>query len=173
VKCQNCSENEATIHFKEVKNNEVRELHLCRVCAEEKGFHSVLEQDKQVLANQFIWMAENLHPESAAKMGQIQCGECGLRYSEFTQTARLGCEACYAAFEVQLRRLLRRIHGATSHAGKTPGVAEQQPSTRLMIQRLQDELQRAIAAEEFERAAELRDRIRGLELEAMREEPST
>jgi protein arginine kinase activator len=155
-----------------VKNNEVRELHLCRACAEEKGFHSVLEQDKHVLANQFIWMAENLHPESGAKIGQIQCNECGLRYSEFTQTGRLGCGACYAAFEVQLRRLLRRVHGATRHAGKAPGAEEKQPSTRMVIQRLQDELQRAIASEEFERAAELRDRIQGLEKDAMREEPT-
>lgn len=163
MKCQNCGEAEATIHFKEVKNSEVRELHLCPACAEEKGFHSVIEQDKQVLANQFIWMAENLHPEASAKVGQVTCEECGLRYSEFTQTGRLGCPGCYAAFEVQLRRILRRIHGATQHAGKGPGKQEAKPSPEILVQQLQDELQRAISTENFERAAELRDKIRGLE----------
>ncbi|MDM7916731.1 MAG: hypothetical protein QUU85_15920, partial [Candidatus Eisenbacteria bacterium] len=120
MKCQVCGEAEATIHFKELKNEEMRELHLCPRCAEEKGFHSVVEQEKTSLANQFIWMAENLSPEGA-KAGLVQCNRCGLRYSEFTRNGRLGCMECYTAFDLQLRRLLRRIHGSTRHAGKVPG----------------------------------------------------
>lgn len=163
MRCQICGEAEATIHFKELKNDDMTELHLCPACAEEKGFHSVVQQDKLSLANQFIWMAENLYPESAAKMGQVQCGKCGLRYSEFTRTGRLGCSDCYAGFDVQMRRLLRRIHGATRHAGKSPGHVQQPAMSRATLHHLQEELQRAIATESYERAAELRDKIRALE----------
>lgn len=163
MKCQVCGEAEATIHFKELKHDEMRELHLCPACAEEKGLHGVVEEDKLSLANQFVWMAENLYPESAAKIGEIHCAKCGLRYGEFTRHGRLGCMECYSAFDVQLRRLLRRIHGATRHGGKAPGRAMTSPNARATIHRLQEELQRAVAREDFERAAELRDRIRAIE----------
>ena len=171
MKCQICGEAEATIHFKELKNGEMSELHLCPACAEEKGFHSVVQQDKLSLANQFIWMAENLYPESATKLGQVQCGSCGLTYSEFTRMGRLGCMDCYTAFDVQIRRLLRRIHGATRHAGKVPGHIDRPATGRATIHHLQEELQRAIATENYERAAELRDQIRTLEEVGNREEP--
>jgi protein arginine kinase activator len=172
VRCQICGEAEATIHFKELKNGETRELHLCPACADEKGFHSVVQQDKLSLANQFIWMAENLYPESTAKLGQVQCPGCGLRYSEFTRTGRLGCMDCYTAFDVQMRRLLRRIHGSTRHAGKVPGHIQRPATSRATVHHLQEELQRAIATENYERAAELRDEIRALEEESKREEPT-
>ncbi|MBM3286092.1 MAG: hypothetical protein FJY88_01895 [Candidatus Eisenbacteria bacterium] len=163
MKCQVCGEAEASIHFKELKNDEMRELHLCPACAEEKGLHGVVEQDKLSLASQFVWMAENLYPESAAKIGEIHCSKCGLRYTEFTRHGRLGCMDCYGAFDLQLRRLLRRIHGATRHGGKTPGRPIAPSGARTTVRRLQEELQRAVAREDFERAAELRDRIRVIE----------
>jgi protein arginine kinase activator len=163
VKCQVCGEAEATIHFKELKHDEMRELHLCPSCAEEKGLHAAVEQDKLSLANQFIWMAENLYPESSAKVGQIQCPRCGLRYGEFTRQGRFGCVDCYSAFDVQIRRLLRRVHGATQHVGKVPGRSASPTKNEATLHRLQEELQRAIASENFERAAEIRDRIRAVE----------
>jgi protein arginine kinase activator len=170
VKCQVCGEAEATIHFKELKHDEMRELHLCPACAEEKGLHAVMEQDKLSLANQFIWMAENLYPENSAKIGQVQCTRCGLRYGEFTRLGRFGCMDCYSTFDVQIRRLLRRVHGATQHAGKRPGHTAAPPTGKATLHRLQEELQRAIASENFERAAELRDRIRALESAPVEEE---
>jgi protein arginine kinase activator len=171
VKCQVCGEAEATIHFKELKNEEMHELHLCPTCAEEKGFHSLVEQDKASLTNQLIWMAENLYPEGSGKVGQVQCGRCGLRYSEFTRVGRLGCMDCYTAFDLQIRRLLRRVHGSTKHVGKTPGRPQPVTGRRATLHRLQEELQQAIASEEYERAARLRDEIRSLEKAPAGEEP--
>lgn len=163
MKCQVCGEAEATIHFKELKQDEMHELHLCPSCAEEKGLHAVVEEDKLSLANQFIWMAENLYPENAAKIGTVQCPRCGLRYSEFTRQGRFGCMECYGAFDVQIRRLLRRVHGAVAHVGKRPGRSAVPSQSDAALHRLQEELQRAIATENFERAAELRDRIRAID----------
>jgi protein arginine kinase activator len=169
MKCQNC-EGEATIHFKEVVDGVLREIHLCESCAGEKGFHLVIEQNKLSIANQFIWMAENLYPESAAKVGQVQCPECGLRYSHFARSGRLGCSACYDAFAVQMRQILRRVHGSIQHTGKGPGSSEAAVQHRRSLARLREELNRAIEREEFEGAAALRDQIRELEGKAAREE---
>jgi protein arginine kinase activator len=173
VKCQVCGEADATIHFKELKNEEMYELHLCPGCAEEKGFHSLVEEDKASLSNQLIWMAENLYPEGSAKIGTVQCDRCGLRYSEFTRSGRLGCMYCYTSFDVQMRRLLRRIHGSTRHAGKTPGRPKAVSNRRAALHRLQEQLQRAIASEDYEQAAKIRDEIRALESNPLTEEPKS
>jgi len=173
VKCQVCGEAEATIHFKELKNEEMHEMHLCPSCAEEKGFHSIVEMEKNSLTSKLIFMAENLSSEGSTKVGQVQCPSCGMRYSEFARAGRLGCPACYAAFDVQMRRLLRRIHGSTRHAGKSPGRSRPISDRRIRLQRLQDDLQRAVVAEDYERAAQLRDAIRMLENAPVEEEPQT
>lgn len=162
MKCQNCDA-EATIFYKEVVGGQLREIQLCEACAAEKGFHLVIEQSKLNIANQFIWMAENLYPESANKVGAVQCPGCGLRYSQFARTGRLGCEGCYGAFEVQLRQILRRVHGATRHKGKAPQAGDAAAGRRRDLLRLREELSRAIEREEFEQAARLRDQIRTLE----------
>ena len=172
MKCQNC-EAEATIFFKEVVDGNLREIHLCENCAAEKGFHLVIEQNKLSIANQFIWMAENLYPESAAKVGTVQCPSCGMRYSQFARTGRVGCQGCYAAFEVQMRQILRRVHGATQHKGKGPGQNEEAMRHRRGLERLREELNRAIEREEFENAARLRDQIRRLEASAGQPTPGS
>ena len=65
----------------------------------------------------------------------------------------------------QLRPLLRRIHGDTRHRGKSPTHGGAQETGTRQIQRLHDELQRAVEREEFEKAAGIRDEIRKLETE--------
>lgn len=181
MKCQNCGDADATIHFKEVVDGNLREIHLCEACAAEKGFHLVVEQNKLSIATQFIWMAENLYPEGTSKLGSVQCETCGLRYSHFTRTGRLGCPDCYEAFGAQLNQILRRVHGATSHKGgaseappTTPGtrgakrasppVAVADPS-KDRLRDLRRELARAVETEEYETAARLRDEIRSMERE--------
>lgn len=120
MKCQQCSQAEATVHLKEVMDGKLQELHLCESCANEKGLHLVVEQNKLTIASQFIWMAENLYPESSSKVGAVQCSSCGLRYSQFSRVGRVGCPDCYDAFQPQLQKILLRVHGATRHKGRVP-----------------------------------------------------
>jgi len=96
-------------------------------------------------------------------VGRVQCPRCGLVYSEFKESGRLGCSECYTTFRSQLRPLLRRIHGSTKHVGKAPARDSERVALRREIQRLHEDLQRAIEREEFETAASLRDRIRAIE----------
>jgi protein arginine kinase activator len=164
MKCLNCDA-EATIFFKEVVDGQLHEIRLCEACAAEKGFHLAVEQNKLTIANQFIWMAENLYPESAAKVGAVQCPSCGIRYSQFARTGRLGCADCYGAFETQLKQILRRVHGATRHHGRAPRGADASTLRQRDLGRLREELNRAVEREEFELAARLRDQIRQMEEE--------
>ena len=93
------------------------------------------------------------------------CEFCGATLQDFRDTGRLGCAHCYATFEQHLRELLRRIHGAPHHTGKlylpaTP-TSPEDPARHIEI--LREQLRRAVDAENFEAAAELRDRIKALE----------
>ena len=94
----------------------------------------------------------------------VTCQFCGLSFADFRETGRLGCPHCYSTFEPHLRGLLRRIHGATQHIGKIylpPDPTQSEREKRL--EGLRRKLARAVDAEDFERAAELRDQIRALE----------
>jgi len=111
----------------------------------------------------------------AEDASSASCQACGMAYDEFKKAGRLGCTECYGAFAPQLERLLKRIHGAERHQGKGPIAARSEsppkpPSIDEVVttdtdtlDQLRDELAKAVSAEAFEEAAQLRDRIRALE----------
>ena len=73
----------------------------------------------------------------------------------------LGCPDCYETFERQLTPMIERAqNGGTSHAGKCPRRVGVSLDRQLQIQRLIKEMEDAVAAEQYERAAELRDLAR-------------
>jgi len=161
--CQICGKNPATVHFTEIHDNKMSELHVCERCAEEKGLHSEPAKQKFDIAAVFADVMNSMTTTEEERVGHVQCPRCGLLYSAFKETGRLGCAECYSAFQFQLRPLLRRIHGDTRHKGKTPARDGEVVSIARQVQRLYDELQRAVEREEFERAAEVRDEIKRLE----------
>ncbi len=160
-KCQNCGQAPAKYHFKKWENNIETDLSLCESCAEERGFAPVGGK-KAGLAQTLGDMLEGMEGVSEGAVGSIQCRVCGLLYSTFRQTGRLGCPECYIVFEKQLRPLLRRVHGAVRHTGKSPAGDEAHAARRQELRRLQEEMEKAVVHEEFERAAALRDQIRSL-----------
>jgi protein arginine kinase activator len=160
-KCQKCGQAPAKYHFKKWENNIETELSLCESCAEEKGF-SPAAGKKAGLAETLGEMLGGMEGVGEGAVGNVQCRVCGLLYSTFRQTGRLGCPQCYIAFEKQLRPLLRRVHGAVRHTGRAPAADDAHAARRQELRRLQDEMERAVTQEEFERAAALRDEIRSL-----------
>jgi protein arginine kinase activator len=163
--CDNCGEREAAIHLTQIVDNAVTTVHLCEQCANEKGVQTSASVGQLPLSG-FLGTggqgAAAALPESADAGA---CPSCGATLQDFRDTGRLGCAECYQAFESHLRELLRRIHGASHHVGKlyldaAPVSAGDEPK---LVAELQERLQRAVEAENFELAADLRDRIRGLE----------
>ena len=160
--CQTCGKNQATVHFTEIHDNKMSEVHMCDRCAEERGYQSA-KKGKFDIADLLAGMVDGMTSNEEERVGAVQCPRCGLLYSQFKETGRLGCAECYAAFQFQLRPLLRRIHGDTRHRGKAPTRDGQGVSRSRQIHRLHDELQRAVEREEFEHAASIRDEIKRLE----------
>jgi protein arginine kinase activator len=74
----------------------------------------------------------------------------------------------YEIFRTELLRLLDKVHGATSHAGKTPCTVEAHIRKENELMRLKRDLEAVVKSEDFEKAAQIRDRIRSIELELNR-----
>ena len=165
VVCQMCGKNPATRHFTEIHDNKMTELHVCESCAEERALDTHAKKGKLDIADLFTEIVDGMTTNDEERVGNVTCPRCGLRYSAFKETGRLGCAECYTAFQFQLRPLLRRIHGDTRHRGKAPTRDGEGARRSRQIHRLHDELQRAVEREEFEHAASIRDEIRRLESE--------
>ena len=159
--CQICGKNPATVHFTEIHDNRMSEIHVCERCAEEKGMQASASQHKFEIADLLASMVDAVTQTDEERVGHVQCPRCGMLYSSFKATGRLGCAECYRAFEGPLRDLLRRLHGSSRHLGEryaAAGTEEAIPAPG--AEQLRQQLQLAIDTANFELAAELRDRLR-------------
>ena len=165
MKCQDCNERESTVQVTQIVDNEKIALQLCKDCAAKRGFHSPLDNSPFPLANFLsgLWPKEepgkNVKPVTKS---DLACPNCGLTLEEFKNLGRFGCGQCYKTFREQLQDLLRKIHGSSLHRGKLPPMLSEEATVIREQKRLQEELRRAIASEDFERAADLRDKIKSL-----------
>lgn len=153
--CENCKKNTATTYLKQTVNGKTSEIFLCSDCAAKlglgetssfMGFDSVLPK-----------FFETRTPQTVSK-----CPTCGMSANEFSRGGKVGCESCYDHFKAMLAHPIQRFHGNNKkHIGKRPaslfGKAERKTKN------LREALEQAIATENFEEAAKLRDQIRALE----------
>ncbi|MCM2267777.1 MAG: UvrB/UvrC motif-containing protein [Elusimicrobiales bacterium] len=165
--CEDCHKAAAAVFLKLAVNNKVTETHLCPACAAKKGMGLGLETGafniSDIVGNMSGYFKDFLPPERRT----LRCRACGLKYSEFKESGRLGCPECYAGFESQLTELMTRIHGSARHSGRAySGGAELKLSKAESGRRLEElraELKAAVAREDFEDAARLRDAMKSLE----------
>lgn len=176
MKCDHC-DNEATVHEVTVAGGVPHEKHLCETCARDAGLVVAAQLPiSQLLTHAVVQKASARVVGPGVSSG---CPECGTTFGEFKESGLLGCPACYRSFEKHLSPLLDRAHeGATHHVGKVPsralrasraggsgegaiesllGPAEERARRGRL---LRQQMESAIAAEEYERAARLRDELR-------------
>ncbi len=167
--CESCGEKPAMVLFTQIVKNEKTVLHLCEDCAKARGLSvsakAIASSVKDLLAGA---LAAASSEEKDAAVGV--CPSCGLSYVQFKAKGRLGCGGCYHAFSKPLERLLRNMHGSTSHTGKAPALQQEMVKRRQEIAVLRGALDRAVQREEFEEAARLRDRISAMEQAKGRED---
>lgn len=171
--CDICRAKPARLHFTEIRDGQKTEMELCEGCAMDRGLGFKPKPGKIAVAPTDI-LSVMLHEEAEqADPAGLACPACGLAYAEFKRIGRLGCAQCYPTFETQLGALLQRIHGTTRHVGRTPlgqpGLEERQ----LLLKEKRTSLREAVAREDFEAAANLRDECRRIEREMDRLEHDT
>lgn len=168
--CERCGKKNATVHVTKIINGNKTELYLCEECAREKGETEITFEGKFPL-HQFFSGLMGIFPAGGSETvvskssSGLQCPACGLTYTQFGQVGRFGCAQCYEAFTQNLLPLFRRLHGNQKHIGKIPLRAGSFVRLKKDIENLKKELYEKVAAEAFEEAAVLRDKIRQLESE--------
>jgi protein arginine kinase activator len=162
--CEDCGKKEARVEFTQMENNDKTVLKLCIDCAKKRGFEDTLSASSFSLGNFLAGIIQKSEAEGTKPLPKLECPGCGLDYEEFRQHGRLGCSRCYETFFDYLKDLLRRVHGSNDHVGKVPHSAREKFLARRELKKLHQEMKKAVEREEFERAANLRDQIRKLEL---------
>ena len=168
--CQKCNLNEATVHIRRTVNGVKSEMMLCSKCAGSEGGHSFFGDD---LFSGFF--SDSILGMRRAEE-QKKCPVCGLTRRELASSGRAGCAKCYEYFAPELDKIIYGIHGNARHNGVVPGAhAEQIEKQRRLdgikaqIEELRKEQQTAIAEQNYEKAAELRDKIKALSEEGGQE----
>ncbi len=149
------------MHFTSFHGGSVTKMHICHSCAVKMGVFDGNMQEKPFdILGKFL---------SALALPEIvsdqSCPECGKKLSEFREDGKLGCPQCWEAFRENLEPLLKKLHGRSSHKRKARAGMFHPPRRSgkdLRIRSLQKELQAAVDKEEYEEAAKIRDKIKGI-----------
>ena len=173
--CENCQLREASVHVKQSHNKQITEYNLCPSCARdlEQSSHTSFSDIFGDFFNSMFWGPSGFtYPQQRVQAREnLQCPNCGLTERELLKTGLLGCPQCYQVFAKVLNPVFQRVQGHSCQAA-----AEVLPPAKFAdeaesltdqaddpIARLRQEQQNAIAAEDYEKAAQLRDEIKEME----------
>ncbi len=189
--CEICGKNEATFHYSEVVNGKKTEHHLCNECAANTdiSYYSSLFDNEGGIGQLLSGLLGNAfgigEPQDPKK--HIMCPRCGMSYGEFVKNSTFGCNECYDVFGPLLDDSIKKLQGSLLHAGKKPKLGSsvelfneeaenkeedeavaasdsQLTELRKEVEVLSRRLKLAVAEEDFEEAARLRDKIKEMKL---------
>ncbi len=166
--CERCQERPATVHYTEVINNKQRKMNLCEICAgqvQAEGFGFLPQIGLHSFLAGFLSQMPGVQQFAPPAREDAKCKVCNMPESLLAQKGLLGCGDCYRHFGERLDPLMKRIHGSCNHIGKVPVRTGGRIRFARQVEELRSKLRDAVAAEKFEQAAELRDRIKELEKE--------
>lgn len=158
MQCDVCQQKEATVFLTQIVEGKMQKVNLCEACSKEKG---VNDPTGFALADLLLGLGAAEDMERAP--GAIKCPVCGFTQADFKKTGRLGCSACYEIFGDALESMLKNMHKGLQHVGKAPAAFRKAHQRGTKLKSLQSNLEAAVAAEEYEKAAALRDEIRRIE----------
>ena len=162
MQCEECGKKPATVHITKIEAGKKTDMHLCEQCAVQKNPLSLNTNFSVQDLVAGLLKSGNVGPFKVDIVQEPKCGVCGLSYSRFKATGKFGCSNCYKVFGDKLNPLFKKLHGNISHTGKLPEKAGTKIKLVKEIEKLKQELNTAINGEEYEKAAELRDKIREL-----------
>ena len=160
MQCQICNKNEATIHLTEITDSVRTEMHICEPCAAEQG----IAVKGQMPINELLSGLLSAAPSNDEIFGpaekELSCPHCGFTLDQFGKEAALGCPHDYEIFEKSLAPLIKKAHnGKLTHCGKIPSRTPKDTKKQVEILNLRQRLDDAVKAENYELAAEIRDKI--------------
>ena len=158
--CSHCHKNEANTHYMKTVNGKTEELFLCSECAKKLGIMKELESfTMDSLFGNFLGAGLS---SLNSLTGIDRCSFCGSSFNDIVNSGKVGCANCYEKFVDQLQPSLDKIHGNAKHIGKNITYTKQKEPKELKLEKLKDDLSKAIKEQRFEDAAIIRDEINAL-----------
>lgn len=158
--CEICGKEEGRIKYTKVINGEKVEFYICEKCAKKKGFLYLISHSKKD--------GEKREKEEVGR--DVECPFCGWKLDDVEKKSKLGCPQCYNIFRPYIITLVAELHGGEKHVGKEPILDKRKLNLKKRIREVKKALDDAIKKEEYELAAELRDKIKTLSLKMVNDE---
>lgn len=166
--CEKCGKKEATVYYSENINGKEKKYSLCADCAAEMEKNGELRlsshfMDENALGSLFGGlMMPGMLSGSRKAAERKKCPVCGATFRELAAEGMVGCPMCYTAFAEELAPSVARLHRGKSHTGRAPARYRHEQDKKKELAALERQLKEAVKAEEYEKAAELRDKIRSM-----------
>ena len=166
MQCDYC-ENKATVYYTQIIEGVSKKAALCEKCATEQGVTDpeafLLENSSQVPAKKKpSFLSPNIPAPQFSSLSTGECPKCGFTFEDLKKTGRLGCSECYQFFKQQIQQNLSSMHKGVKHKGRIPEGMMKSIELRKKTEQLETDLAAAIAKEDFEKAATLRDELNKL-----------
>lgn len=171
--CQKCHKKTASVFISSIINGQETRTYLCDNCV--KDYQLFNFQDpfsiKDVIYKFKVDEEDSIGQEKENLLQidddneekEIICPNCSSTYNEYRETGKLGCSRCYEVFKKQLNPILKNIYGYEEYIGKMPKEYNKHIHISKEIKILKEDLNRAVEKEEYEKAADIRDKIKELE----------
>jgi protein arginine kinase activator len=164
--CDMCGERLATVYIQVTGADVHEEKRLCAECAAEHELDLVpftleVSPDGEI----DISLRAATGTDKAAEPQELpdeRCSQCGTTSSDVAATGLVGCPQCYDNLAATVAGLVATVQ--PGYPGTTPEAQEPQPNFSTLA-KLQLQLVEAVANEDYERAARLRDSIRQTQAE--------
>ena len=182
MKCDRC-DNEASVTVKAIVNGTEHDFHLCNDCVQKlsKGEVTVFEDYKEVDVNNFDWRSlvekfvpsldqiidsyydykiskNNFSYDYFSSLKEEHCPECGNSVANI-KAGIFGCPHCYELDKKVSREVLKVVNNLKKYDGKFPRKHRDFREVAIKIKNLQEQLQKSVEIEDFEKAQDLKEKI--------------
>ena len=160
MQCQICNNNDATIHLTEITDGARSEMHICEQCAADQGIAVKSHIPINELLSSLLAAQPSDDEFSDPAEQQAACPTCGFTLDQFRKEGVLGCPNDYEVFARSLQPLIEKAHcGKIAHCGKLPSRTPRDTRKQAELLNLRRQLEAAVQNEDYELAAQLRDKI--------------
>lgn len=178
--CDNCKKRVANVKYSENINGIKKEMNLCEECSKKMGIIDKMDF-RMPLLDLSSFLGSFLEDYNTTdfipllnEVKQIQCDSCGSTFDDIINTGRYGCANCYDVFEDRMDPILKKLQGSNRHNGRLGKISDNNVkfdkkqeeknhnNEDNKLQKLQEELKKAIKEERYEDAAKIRDEINKL-----------
>lgn len=156
MKCDICKINEAEIHIEQRAGENSQSLHICKVCAEEKGIDQKNPGIDNVLTGIFTQLLKDKLEYTKKFEESLICPVCRTNLKNVREKKKVGCSTCYIFFDKQLDTFDIDF---IQYDGRIPQKFDIYRDYLIELPSLKEDLEEALENESFEEAEEIRKKI--------------